>query len=88
MRLYSGTSKQFVQDTIHNQIAEKLKLSFFNYFRCYPSPAEINSWRNSLRSMSQIFQYSNLLDHGVILEYQLPLTSKRLDCMICGKNEE
>ena len=87
MRLYSGTSQQFVQDTIQNQISEKLKLSFFNYFRCYPSPGEINSWRNSLRSMSQVFQYSNLLDHGVILEYQLPLTSKRLDCMICGKNE-
>ena len=78
MRLYSGTSQQFIQDTIQNQIAEKLRLSFFNYFRCYPSPGEINSWRNSLRSMSHIFQYSNLLDHGVILEYQLPLTSKRL----------
>jgi DUF2075 family protein/phage repressor protein C with HTH and peptisase S24 domain len=88
MRLYSGTSEQFIQDTIQNQIAEKLKLSFFNYFRCNPSPGEINSWRNSLRSMSQVFQYSNLLDHGVILEYQLPLTSKRLDCMICGKNEK
>ena len=88
MRLYSGTSEQFIQDTIQNQIAEKLKLSFFNYFRCNPSPGEINSWRNSLRSMSQVFQYSNLLDHGVILEYQLQLTSKRLDCMICGRNEE
>ncbi len=88
MRLYSGTSQQFIQDTIQNQIAEKLKLSFFNYFRFNPSPGEINSWRNSLRSMCQVFQYSNLLDHGVILEYQLPLTSKRLDCMICGRNEK
>ena len=88
MRLYSGTSQQFIQDTIQNQIAEKLKLSFFNYFRFNPSPGEINSWRNSLRSMCQVLQYSSLLDHGVILEYQLPLTSKRLDCMICGRNEE
>lgn len=32
-------------------------------------------------------QYSELNDHGVILEYQLPMTSKRLDCMICGTNE-
>ena len=36
--------------------------------------------------MSQTFQYANLLDHGVLLEYQLPLTSRRLDCMICGKD--
>lgn len=87
MRLYSGSSQQFINDTVQNQIAEKLKLAFFDYFRYNPSPAEINSWRNSLRSMSQVFQYANLLDHGVILEYQLPLTSKRLDCLICGKDE-
>src|SRR3989338_5601982 len=86
MRLYAGTSAQFIQDTIQNQIAEKLRTSFFGYFRYYPSPAEINSWRNSLRAISQVFQYSNLVDHGVILEYQLPLTSKRLDCLICGKD--
>src|SRR5262249_30999625 len=24
--------------------------------------------------------------HGVLLEYQLPLSSKRLDCMVCGKD--
>jgi hypothetical protein len=86
MRLYAGTSEQFIHDTIQNQIAEKLKTAFFDYYRYNPSPAEVNSWRNSLRSMSQVFQYANLLDHGVILEYQLPLTSKRLDCLICGKD--
>jgi len=26
------------------------------------------------------------MDHGIMLEYQLPLTSKRLDCIICGKD--
>ena len=86
MRLFAGSSQQFLQDTIQNQIAEKLRLSFFNYFRYYPSPSEINSWRNSLRAVSQVFQYANLVDQGIILEYQLPLTSKRLDCLICGKN--
>src|SRR3989344_3613888 len=86
MRLYAGTSEQFIQDTIQNQIAEKLKNSFFDYFRYYPSPNEINSWKNSLRAISQVFQYANLMDHGIILEYQLPLTSRRLDCLICGKN--
>lgn len=88
MRLYSGTSQQFIQDTIQNQIAEKLKRAFFDYYRFNPSPGEVHSWRNSLRSISQVFQYSNLLDHGIILEYQLPQTSRRLDCMICGKDKD
>ena len=87
MRLYSGSSTQFLDDTIHNEIGDKLKESFFLYFRYYPSPNEVQSWRNSLRAVSQVFDYSGLNDHGVILEYQLPQTSKRLDCMITGKNK-
>ena len=70
MRLFAGTSEQFIQDTIQNQIAEKLKLSFFNYYRHNPPPGEMNSWRNSLRAVSQVFQYANLNDNGIILEYR------------------
>lgn len=86
MRLYAGTSQQFFEDTFQNQIAEKLKLAFFDNFRYNPSSAEMASWRNSLRALSQVFQYSGLNDHGVILEYQLPLTSLRLDCLVCGRD--
>ena len=86
MRLYAGTSQQFIEDTFQNQIAEKLKLAFFEYYRYHPSQGEVTSWRNSLRAISQVFQYAGLLDHGVILEYQLPLSSKRLDCLICGRD--
>lgn len=88
MRLFAGTSKQFIEDTVQNQIAEKLNLAFFNYFRYYPSPSEKNSWRNSLRAISLVFQHGNLVNQGIILEYQLPLTSKRLDCLICGRDSE
>jgi len=86
MRLYAGTSRQFITDSIQNQIADKLKSVFFETFRFNPSPGEVNSWRNSLRAISQVFQYSNLMDHGIILEYQLPLTSRRLDCLITGRD--
>lgn len=88
MRLYSGTSQQFVQDTVQNQIAEKLKSAFFEYFRYNPSPAEVGSWRNSLRALTLVFQDAKMTDQGVMLEYQLPLTSKRLDCMVSGKDKD
>lgn len=87
MRLYSGSSSQFIKDSVLNQIAEKLKTAFFASFRYNPSPGEINSWRNSLRAIAQVFEYSGLTDNGILLEYQLPMTSKRLDCLICGKDE-
>ena len=87
MRLYSGGSRQFIDDTYRNQIAEKLKESFLRQMGYTPTGAEVSSWRNSLRATSMVFDHADLTDHGVIVEYQLPLTSKRLDCLICGRNE-
>jgi uncharacterized protein len=84
MRLYSGTTKSLNEDSAYNRIATKLKDAFFDEFRYHPSAAEVNSWNNSLRAISQVFQAGGLLDHGVLLELQLPLTSKRLDCLITG----
>jgi hypothetical protein len=86
MRLYSGTSRQFIRDATQNQIAQKLENEFFNYFRYKPSPNEKNSWMNSLRALALLFSSTQLCDHGIILEYQLPLSSKRLDCMVCGRD--
>ena len=88
MRLYAGSSSAFKNDVIHNQIAQKLQDAFIHHYRYAPSPGEINSWRNSLRAISDIFDHGGLNDHGVILEYQLPLTSRRLDCLICGEDKE
>ena len=46
--------------------------------------AEVNSWNNSLRALSQVFELATMTDNGVLLELQLPLTSKRLDCLVSG----
>ncbi len=87
MQLYTGTSKQFIEDAVQNRIGEKLKYSFFQHFRYQPPQSEVTSWQNSLRAMCNVLQYASLTDHGIVLEYQLPLSSKRLDCMITGKNK-
>ena len=87
MELYSGTIKEFNQDTLQNKIALKLQDAFFNYFGYNPPNSEIRSWKNSLRAIKDVFYLSKFEDHGVILEYQLPLSSKRLDCIICGRDK-
>jgi uncharacterized protein len=87
MRLYAGMSNDFVRDTTHNQITDKLTQAFFAYYRYKPSPSEVRSWQNSLKAMALIVIDACLEDHGVVLEYQLPLTSKRLDFLICGKDQ-
>lgn len=84
MRLYSGTSNEFVSDTARNQIASKLETAFFDYYRYSPHKSEVMSWRNSLSAMAHVINLGELHDQGVILEYELPLSSKRLDCLLCG----
>ncbi len=86
MRLYAGTSKNFIEDTIRNQIAEKLRKAFFDYYRHMPPPGEMHAWTNSLVRIKDVVQRAELTDHGIILEYQLPLSSKRLDFLVCGKD--
>jgi len=86
MRLYSGSSAQFIEDTYQNRIAEKLRESFFRQLGHLPPEGEVHAWQNSLKATSMVFERTNLTDHGVIVEYQLPQSSKRLDCLICGRD--
>lgn len=88
MELYSGPVNQFIEDTIQNQIAIKLRNAFFDYFGYNPSEPETRSWKNSLRAIKDVFLVAGFSDHGIFLEYQLPLSSRRLDCMICGRNND
>src|SRR5438046_10159604 len=87
MRLYSGTTKSLIEDSTYNRIATKLRDAFFLEFRYQPPVSEVNSWNNSLRAVSQVFQAASLLNHGVLLELQLPLTSRRIDCLISGYDD-
>lgn len=86
MQLYVGTSTQFNEDVFAGSISHKLERAFFDHFRYKPGPGEVRSWQNSGTRMSMVLQKADLTDHGVIREHQLPLSSKRLDCMVLGQH--
>lgn len=86
MRLYAGMSNSFIDDTVRNQIARKLSDAFFRYYGYPPGGSEVAAWGNSLRAMAQVVQLADLTDHGVVVEYELPSSSRRLDFMICGRD--
>lgn len=88
MRLYSGTSKNFIALNVNNQIADLLKEEFFKQFGYKPSQSEVMSWRNSLFRLSDIMERANLTDQGIMVEYKLPLSGKRIDVIICGKDQD
>ncbi len=51
-----------------------------------PSPAEIRSWDASLGALSADLQQAGLGGVEVLLEYQLPLSSKRVDVVLAGEH--
>ena len=73
MLLYQGTTKGFVMDTTKNVIVDRLESSFKRQMGYGPSEAERRSWQNSLRAMALVVGASGMENHGVGIEYQLPV---------------
>jgi uncharacterized protein len=86
--LYWGTTSDFVEQATQNVIAETLRKAFFSYYGYEPSPGELRSWRNSLKALANAVTYGGFLDHGIFLEFQLPLSSRRIDALITGQDHD
>ncbi|MDR0183826.1 DNA/RNA helicase domain-containing protein [Lysobacter arvi] len=85
--LYAGTTPDFIQSTTHNAIAHRLAEAFEAHYRYAPSKGEFQSWQNSLRSFSDVLRTGDLMQQGILLEYQLPLSSKRIDAILTGRDD-
>ena len=86
--LYWGTTSDFVEQTTRNEIAETLRKAHFAYYGFDPSPSEQRSWRNSLAKLALALNHGQFLDHGIFLEFQVPMTSKRIDALITGRGHD
>lgn len=53
-----------------------------------PSPSEVKSWQQSLDVLATDLDEAGLGQVEALLEYQLPLTSKRADVVLCGKHPQ
>ncbi|MBL7131732.1 MAG: DUF2075 domain-containing protein [Candidatus Omnitrophica bacterium] len=87
MRLYEGSIKEFSADVIHNRIADILRDNFIAYYRRIPSESEFRSWQQSLNFLNNALTDSNLTDNKIIVEYELPYSTRRIDILIFGKNK-
>lgn len=95
MILYKGTAKSFSEDNKKidsesgsNVVVAKLINEFIDKFRREPGDGEIRSWENSLKEISEVFDEAGLVEQGVFLEFQLPLSSKRIDCIVIGQDNQ
>jgi uncharacterized protein len=89
MLVYTAKKESFLLEVrgnqIQNVILKELKLKTGKG----AAPNEIASWANSLQFMANVLQDDEIpADAGVSIEYQLPLSSKRIDFILTGQNKD
>ena len=88
MKLYTGTSEQFIQDILENKLADKLRTAYESYYYRLAGQQEVVSWTNSLQFVKNIIEYASLKDNMVVVEYELPYSNRRIDCLLFGKGPD
>lgn len=85
MIVYSGTVSSFNEVVDSGQIADLLIEELKRIGAFVNNEAEIRSWNNSLLHMKTVIDVPEInKDLCVALEYQIPITSKRVDFIITG----
>ena len=84
MQLYRGTGAGFQRDAQEGKLVDRLRQAFEFRMLYPPNEAEIRSWQNSLPEAANQILEAGLGQAEVVLEYTLPLSSKRADLLLIG----
>ncbi len=87
MIIYKNDACGFLEDVSLNRITDKIEESFVNLMGFFPKQ-ERTAYTNSMLFMETIVRKSAVEeDCGILVEYKIPLTSKRIDFLITGRDE-
>lgn len=84
MPLYRAAASQLRAQVLDGSLVPTLAEQYRHQLARHPAPAEVRSWERSLHVLSADLIQAGLDDVEVLLEYRLPLTSKRADVVLCG----
>ena len=88
MIVYRESKRGFINDVFNGTIADEIDNAFVSHLGRHTSPNEVLSWKNSMMHMYKVVDTPDIPDDSEIaIEYQIPLTSKRVDFIIAGLDE-
>lgn len=88
MIVYHASKQGFINDVFNGSIADEIDHAFVAHLGRHTSPNEVRSWKNSMMHMYKVINIPDIPDNsGIAIEYQIPLTSKRVDFIISGLDE-
>lgn len=89
MIVYTSTKSEFRQDVRDNRIETRILEAYQRNLGHSTSESEIASWKNSMMYMSNVLEDDGIPDDtGVAIEYKIPQTSKRIDIILTGTNQD
>ncbi len=87
MIVYHDTKKQFINDVNLNQIVNKIYDEYIPRFG-HTTESQLRAWQNSMQYMRGVLDSDEIpADAGVAIEYNIQPTSKRIDFLLSGKDE-
>lgn len=87
MIVYSATKQQFVDDVRANAIADIIEGEVARKLNRNSPRNEFISWQNSLQYMFNVLHDDDIpASAGVSIEYNIPLTNRRVDFILTGKD--
>ena len=87
MIVYQDTKKQFQTDVDLNRIVDKIYDEYIPRFG-HTTESQLRAWKNSMQYMHNVLNTNEIPDDaGVAIEYNIQPTSKRIDFLLSGKDE-
>src|SRR3989338_9909689 len=87
MLVYEATKSDFCTSVLNDTISDEI---YTNYLKKIGNVAkkEISSWSDSMQYMYNVVQSEEIPNNcGIAIEFRIPSTSKRVDFIISGKDE-
>lgn len=89
MLVYDGTKMDFLRSVEKDTIALEIEDRIYNKMHRQTPRNEFRAWENSLEYMYKVLNdHSIPEDSGIAIEYNIPQTSKRIDFLISGFDNE
>jgi uncharacterized protein len=88
MIVYEATKSEFLEDVFHDELVNNI-CSNYNSKIGRINEREVRSWDNSMQYMYRVLSDNEIPnDAGVAIEFKIPHTSRRVDFLLSGRDDE
>jgi hypothetical protein len=89
VELWQGDLSDFIDFGRSPALVNRITAAFVNIYKRRPPESEIRSWNDSLAAVADVADKGLATDDvGVVVEYHLPLSDRRIDVMFFGTRDD